>query len=243
MPDELGGPCRCLAFSWSSANRWTFLLHSFSYLFCHCAFLFPTHSHRTRCCSHCTHGRVFPGMQKGKLSLHYYYYWHCWKSPSSREGSTQRLKSVSSAAYDSRWGGEETGLGLREQKRKRTWKPAHTAFKHSALTTHLWDLLSPPELCKSDFTYLELGKAWEEAGKSIPGQSISVPPTADHLQCHRMSWELSGQGTVPGLHGCTSSHSRTGLWGDQLTMGWWRTHPTLSTHPLLTDLTRLFLCE
>lgn len=90
MPDELGGPCRCLAFSWFSANRWTFLLHSFSYLFCHCTFLFPTHSYRTQCCSHCTHGRLFPRMQEGKLLL-YYYYWHCWKSSSSREESMQRL--------------------------------------------------------------------------------------------------------------------------------------------------------
>lgn len=164
MPDELGGPCRCLAFSWSSANRWTFLLHSFSYLFCHCAFLFPTHSHRTHCCSHCTRGREFPRMQKGKLSLHYCY-WHCWKSPSGMQGSMQRLKSMSWAANNSRWYGKETGLHLREQKRKRTWKPAYTPFKHSVPTMHLGDLLSPPELCKSDFTYLELGKPWEEAGK------------------------------------------------------------------------------
>lgn len=49
-------------------------------------------------------------------------------------------------------------------------------------------------------------------------QSISVPPTADHVQCHRVRQEPSGQGTIPGLHRCTSSHSRVGLWGYQLTM-------------------------
>lgn len=60
---------------------------------------FP-HSHRTQCCSHCTHRRIFPWMQKGKLSVHYYYYyyWHCWKSPSGRDVSMQRPKSMSSAA-------------------------------------------------------------------------------------------------------------------------------------------------
>lgn len=98
-------------------------------------------------------------------------------------------------------------------KRKRASKPAYTPFKQNVPTVHLWDFLSLPELYKSDFTYLELGKQWEEAGNSMSRPSISLPPTADHLQCHRASQEPSGQVTVPGLHRCTSRHSRMGLWG------------------------------
>lgn len=205
MPDELGGPCRCLAFSWSSVNRWTFLLHSFSYLFCHCAFLFPTHSHRPRCCSHCTHGRIFPRMQKGKLSLRCYY-WHCWKFPSSREGSMQRLKSVSSAVYDSRWCGEERGLGLKEQKRKRIWKPAYTPVKHRVPTVHLWDLLSLLELCKSDFTFLELASCGRRQESPCPGRAYHCHPLLTTLS-------VTEQGRTPGQ----GPPAATAEWGSGIT--------------------------
>lgn len=69
---------------------------------------------------------------------------------------------------------------------------------------------SPSELCKSDFTYFELGKPWEEAGKSMSRQSTSVPPTADHLQW----WSRLGKGASLV---CMDAPAATAEWGTGVT--------------------------
>lgn len=183
MPDELGGPCRCVAFSWSSANRWTFLLHSFSYLLCHCAFFFPTHSHRTRCCSHCTRGRVFPQMQEGKLLL-YYYYWHCWKSPSGRGGSMRRLQNLCPEQHrvlDDVWK-KQVCMGGRKGGKKAESKLTHRLSSISLQTTpmHLGDLPSPQKLCKPGrFHLLRAGQAMG-GGRKVHVQAEHI--TATHCR-------------------------------------------------------------
>lgn len=104
MCDELGGPCRCLAFSWCSVNRWTFLLHSFSYLSCHCTFLFPTHGRRTPSSSQRAHRSKSSQAQEAELFL--YCYWHCCSSPSGTEGNMQRRSNLGPeqrAVLDDMW--------------------------------------------------------------------------------------------------------------------------------------------
>lgn len=160
MCDELGGPCRCLAFSWSSANRWTFLLHSFSYLSCHCTFLFPTHGRRTPSSSQRAHGSKSSQRQKAELFL--YCYWHCSMNPSGTEGNTQtpsNLGPEQRTVY--RWlawnrsssGGkkEEKSWVQAEKKTKNTNKHPVSCTKHlSHSQANLWIPKCTEVFCRSD---------------------------------------------------------------------------------------------